>query len=191
MSRGVGHFTDKKGKSRRGAKPGNKHTAKGPRIGRGRADLPPKTKPADAPKGPPRGKAFAPGRNGHTDEVFRRGEDNLPRGSVTLMFRCILHDEREALYRAIVRKIRRSGTYALHFLEKAGNRIEGLPVRKVETSGQHFGAVFVFSTPDGRQGPATPSRQLVGAGNSPAASELSAADALILGLDHGNGAAKA
>ncbi|HEX9820180.1 MAG TPA: hypothetical protein VGD07_11275 [Methylomirabilota bacterium] len=36
--------------------------------------------------------------------MFRRGEDDLPRGSVTLMFKCILHDEREALYRAIVRK---------------------------------------------------------------------------------------
>lgn len=109
------------------------------------------TKPAGAPKGPPRGKPFEPGTNSHTGEVFRRGEDDLPRGNVTLMFKCILHDEREALYRAICRKIRRDGDYALAFLEKAGNRIEGLPVKKAEARQGSYGAVFVLSARTARR----------------------------------------
>lgn len=183
MGKRGAHFTSKKGKSRSGAEPGNKHTAKGPRIGRRRDDLPPKTKPADAPKGPPRGKAFEPGANSHTDEVFRRGEDNLPRGSVTLMFKCILHDEREALYRAICRKIRRDGSYALHFLEAAGNRIEGLPVKKVETKQGGYAAVFVFSGQEGA--PPAPPRQLVGSNASPGARAPSAEDLIVLLGDNG------
>jgi hypothetical protein len=120
--------------------------------------------------------------------VFRRGEDDLPRGNVTLMFKCILHDERESIYRAIVRKLRRDGDYALAFLEKAGNRIEGLPVKKAEARQGSYGAVFVLSGQDGEAQPAAPPRQLVRAGASPAASELSAEDELILfGQNGGRG----
>lgn len=188
-------FARKKGDKHRKARPGNRNGAKGPRVGRQAPSKPLPTgteslrRGLKAPLNRQRrtraktgGRDFAPGRNSHDGQVFRRGADNLPRGNITLMFRCILHDEREALYQSIVREIRRSGDFALTFLEKAGNRIEGLPVKKVETQRRGYGAVFVFSDqpPAGSGPPASPPPRQIGAGATPPGA-VSALDQFILG----------
>lgn len=68
--------------------------------------------------------------------------------------------------------------FAADFLERADNRINGLPTKKVETT-QRREARFYFTNADGSVTPALPER--VGSGATPAAA--SAEDAIILGLD--------
>jgi hypothetical protein len=55
--------------------------------------------------------------NSHTGETFRRGRDKMPRGNVRLFYSVILDDERETIYRQIVRGCRSSAKFALRFLE--------------------------------------------------------------------------
>ena len=160
-------MTRKKGKSSKQARPGNKNTAEGPRIGRSILP-PPRTKRPDEPKGKPRGKGFEPGSNGHTGEVFQRGRDRIPRGHIPLFYKCILSDENETLYRQVIRGIRSDPRFALEFLERAGNRIDGLPVKKIERTMRRE-ATFVFTTADGVETPALPAPQKVGGGATPAA----------------------
>ena len=159
------------------ARPGNKNTAKGPRIGR--AILPPpRTKRPDDPKAAPRGKPFEPGSNGHDGETFQRGRDRIPRGHIPLFYKCILSDENETLYRQVVRGIRKDPRFALEFLERAGNRIEGLPVKKIERTTRRE-SNFFLTMQDGTVVPALPEK--VGGGATPAA--VSAEDQVILGLE--------
>src|SRR5207253_2352114 len=50
-----------------------------------------------APRSAPKN-AFKPGTNSHDGAVFRRGPDQIPRGSISLMYRTVMHDARENLY---------------------------------------------------------------------------------------------
>ncbi|MBI2323059.1 MAG: hypothetical protein HYU88_13445 [Chloroflexi bacterium] len=79
------------------------------------------------------GKRFPPGQNSHTGEVFRRGPDLIARGSVKLLYSQILLDEREELYRQTVRGIG-DPRYAMEFLERAADRIEGRPKQTIVAS---------------------------------------------------------
>ena len=188
-------MTRPKGRNSRQARPGNKNTASGPRVGRRESAEP-------VPVGVPRqrrrrkrakvgGRDFQPGQNSHDGTVFRRGPDLIPRGNGTLMLRCVFHDAREKLYRNLCRLVD-TPKGALAFMQEYIDRTEGRPARNSGSAGDKGGsAIFVFTTPDGRQVPASPPRQLVRASASPpASSALSADDALILGLGHGDGAAK-
>jgi hypothetical protein len=166
------HLANKKGKRRAG----NENHARGPRIGRA-ALPPPRTKRPDEPKAKPRGKPFQAGSNSHDGEIFQRGRDRIPRGNIPLFYRCILSDENETLYRQVVRGIRTDPRFALEFLERAGNRIDGLPTKRIEKTIRRP-ATFVFSNPDGTETPALPEH--VGSG---AAAAASAEDELILGLE--------
>jgi hypothetical protein len=210
-SRG-GHFTNKKGDKKRGAPPGNTNTANGPRLGRQGKPATSLPQPHPDAKLPQRrhraktgGRDFVKGANSHDGEVFRRTEDQLPRGNFTLFAKCVHHDERETLYRRFV-QIGRTGTNrevlalaellgnridglptkkvkktvhrsreVLALAELLGNRIDGLPTEKVEKT-VHRSATFVFTNPDGSLTPALP--QKVGRGATPAAA--SAEDAITL-----------
>ena len=172
-----GHLTRRKGKSTQHARPGNKNTAKGPRIGRAGLLPPPRTKRPDEPKAAPRGKPFEPGSNGHDGETFQRGRDRIPRGHIPLFYKCILSDENETLYRQVIRGIRSDPRFALEFLERAGNRIDGLPTKKIEKTVRRE-ATFLLTHKDGTVTPALPEK--VGGGATPGAA--SAEDAMILGL---------
>jgi hypothetical protein len=159
-------------KDPRQARPGNRNTVKGPRVGR--RDKP-VTKDVAAPALPqPRagaklphpptgrakvaGKDFAPGQNSHDGTVFRRTEDQLPRGNFTLFAKIVYHDAREDLYQRCVR-MGRTGTNreVLALLELLGNRIEGLPTKKIEKT-THHEATFLLTQRDGSVIPALPSR---------------------------------
>jgi hypothetical protein len=170
-------LTRKKGKSTKHARPGNKNTAKGPRVGR--ATLPPpRTRRPDEPKAQPRGKPFEQGSNSHDGETFQRGRDRIPRGHIPLFYKCILSDENETLYRQVVRGIRADPRYALEFLERAGNRIDGLPTTRIEKTVQRA-ATFILTMPDGTTRDALPPPTPVGSGSSPTAA--SEEDQIILG----------
>jgi hypothetical protein len=155
-----------KGKAKGGAPKANRNPSCGPRIGRERGgNLSDK----------PRGKPFAKGQNSRTGEVFRRGETQIPGGNFTLFAKCVYYDEREALYQRCVR-IARSGTNreVLALLELLGNRIEGLPVKKVERT-ERKPARFIFANGED----ALPERQSIGAGATP--KTASPEDLVILG----------
>ena len=99
------HLTRKKGHNKRNSRPGNKNTAKGPRLGREDkrptsnvavpALPPPQPGALTSGKRPRRerpagsGRDFEPGQNSHDGTVFRRGPDQIPRGNGTLMLRII------------------------------------------------------------------------------------------------------
>src|SRR5712691_4032633 len=94
------NLTRRKGQRHKNARLENRNSVGGPRIGRRRG-------------GP--GRPFQPGTNAHAPadappgtipEMFRRGPDHIPRGSMTLMYGVIMLDEREALYRRLVDVIR-------------------------------------------------------------------------------------
>lgn len=76
---------------------------------------------------------FRPGQNSHTGEVFRRGEDQLPRGSVKLMLAVAALDTRLARYENLCR-IHRGEAGALAFLklqELTADRLEGKPTQHI------------------------------------------------------------
>jgi hypothetical protein len=101
--------------------------------------------------------------------VFRRTEDQLPRGNFTLFARMVYHDERETLYRRVV-GIGRTGTNreVLALLDFLGNRIEGLPPKKIERIVRPP-ATFLLTQRDGTVVPLLPEK--VGGGATPAARE--------------------
>ena len=107
------------------------------------------------------------------------------------MLRCVFHDARERIYDNLLRFATGKPRDTAAFMDMYIDRTEGRPVKKVEANERQFTSVFVLADKNGQLEPASPPRQSVGAGASPAASELSAVDALILGLDHGNGAREA
>ena len=130
-------------------------------------------------KAKPRGKAFAKGANSLNGEVFRRGVDLIPRGSVSSLYTMVLNDDGELarvlgrekglkdqparaarvmIAQSLLRAIRNPARI-LKALEQIGDRLEGTPVKKVETVGRRS-VVFYNSA-----GPLPP--QLVGSGSTP------------------------
>jgi hypothetical protein len=109
--------------------------------------------------------------------VFRRTEDQLPRGNGTLMLKIAFHDNRKRIYDSLGRLV---GTPAgaLAFMDRYIDRTEGRPTKKVEKT-VHCSATFVFTNPDGTLRPALP--ETVGGGATPGAA--SAEDLVILGLE--------
>ena len=77
------------------------------------------------------GKKFQPGSNSHDGAVFRRGPDDIPRGSATLMFRVIPSDKRQAIYDSLC-KLVDTPRGALEFLREVADRTEGKPTQKHE-----------------------------------------------------------
>jgi len=111
--------------------------------------------------------------------VFRRTEDQLPRGNGTLMLKIAFHDYRDRIYRS-VGKLVDTPRGALLFLQEYIDRTEGRPTKKIEKTVRRA-ATFVFTTKDGAEVPALPAPQKVGGGATPSA--VSAEDQAILGLE--------
>ena len=101
----------------------------------------------------------------------------LPRGNGTLMLRIAFHDYREKLYKS-VGKLAESPTCALAFLREYIDRTEGRPGRAGANVPVHP-TKFGLQTRDGQEVEILPNRPVSSPG-SPAASQLSAEDALIL-----------
>jgi hypothetical protein len=109
--------------------------------------------------------------------VFRRTEDQLPRGNGLLMLKIIYHDKRKKLYDQACRLIDKSPAAAVAFLRDYIDRTEGLPTKRIERT-THREPTFLLTMPNGAVIPALPEK--VGGGATPAAA--SAEDAMILGL---------
>jgi len=185
------HLTTPKGGKRGGGRPGNRNTVHGPRVGRHEKSATSKVaaQPLPSPKPTARlpqrrrhtktgGKDFGPGQNSHDGTVFRRTEDQLPRGNITLFAKIVYHDGRAKLYQrhmGILDKGTNREVIAL--TEWLANRIDGLPTKRIEKTTPRE-ATFVLTMPDGTVVPALPEK--VGAGATPGAA--SAEDAMILGL---------
>ena len=177
------HFTNKKGDKKRGAPPGNTNTGNGPRLGRQDKETMPLPQRRPDTRLPQRrrraktgGRDFVKGQNSHDGEVFRRTEDQLPRGNGTLMLKIAFHDYRKRIYDSIGRLVD-TPAGALAFMDCYIDRTEGRPTKKVETTVRPP-ATFVLTQRDGTVVPALPEK--VGGGVTPAAP--SAEDQLILGL---------
>jgi hypothetical protein len=186
-------LTRKKGDKAANARPGNKNSAKGPRLGRkdkpvtndvAAPALPQPRAGAKLGRSPHRargktgGKDFEPGTNSHDGTVFRGTKDQLPRGNGTLMLRIGYHDFRDKIYDSIERLV---GTPmgALLFMREFIDRTEGRSVKKIEKTTSRE-SNFYLMTRDNQKQPMFPDRQAVGAGNTPTAT--SAEDELILGV---------
>lgn len=81
--------------------------------------------------------------------MFRRGPDDIPRGSITLLYKTVLHDKRANLY-SNLSKLCDTPKGALAFAEAAGDRIEGRPTQRHEVAPARetfFGAAPVDVTP--------------------------------------------
>ena len=84
-----------------------------------------------------RGRPFRTGSNSHTGEVFRRGKDQIPRGSTKLMLSIVQLDQRQAIYDGLSLIARSARTKPLAFLkliEMIGDRTEGKPTQRVEAA---------------------------------------------------------
>jgi len=108
--------------------------------------------------------------------VFRRTEDQLPRGNGTLMLKIAFHDYRKRIYDSIGRLVD-TPAGALAFMDCYIDRTEGRPTKKVEKT-ERRETKFVLTMKDGTEVPALPEK--VGGGVTPAAA--SAEDEMILGL---------
>lgn len=178
------HLANKKGHKKRGARPGNWHGAKGPRIGRQDKETTPMPQPrpdAKLPQRPSRdktgGRNFVSGQNSHDGTVFRRTEDQLPRGNITLFAKIVYHDVREKLYQRHVGIVDKgTNREVLALTDWLANRLEGLPTKRVEVT-QHREPKFYLTMPDGSVIPVLP--ETVGGGATPTAA--SAEDQIILG----------
>ena len=109
--------------------------------------------------------------------MFRRTEDQLPRGNGTLMLKVAFHDFRKRIYDSLGRLVDRPAG-ALAFVDRYIDRTEGRPTKKVETTVRPP-ANFYLTPRDVTVVPALPEK--VGGGVTPAAA--SAEDAIVLGLD--------
>jgi hypothetical protein len=76
---------------------------------------------------------FKPGQNSHTGEVFRRGPDQIPRGSATLMLKVVALDGREDIYRNL-RKYVKTPAGAFNFTREFADRTEGKPTQRHEVA---------------------------------------------------------
>jgi len=180
-------LTRQKGHDARQARPGNKNSKKGPRIGRHEpvepvvvpAASPPVVKIRQRPKRRKTGgRDFPKAHNSHTSEVFRRGPDHIPRQDAAVMGRVVMNDFRKAIYDNLAKFVNTPrGAFA--FYQDYRDRTEGLPTKKVAVAKFTPGATFVFTDKDGNETPALPER--VGNGATPAASaQDKAEEALIL-----------
>ena len=120
------------------------------------------------------------GQNSHDGGVFRRTEDQLPRGNGTLMLKIAFHDYRKRIYDSIGRLVD-TPAGALAFMDCYIDRTEGRPTKKIEKTVQHESR-FVFTTKDGEEIPALPAPQKVGGDATAAASTE---DLVILGPELG------
>jgi len=77
------------------------------------------------------GKKFESGTNSHDGEVFRRGPDQIPRGSATLMFRVIAADRRQQIYDSLSKLVEQPRG-ALEFMREFADRTEGKPTQRHE-----------------------------------------------------------
>jgi len=107
--------------------------------------------------------------------VFRRTEDQLPRGNGTLMLKIAFHDYRKRIYDSIGRLVD-TPAGALAFMDCYIDRTEG-PTKKIETTVRPP-ATFVLTQRDGTVVPALPEK----AGGGATLAAASAEDAMILGL---------
>jgi len=126
------------------------------------------------------GKKFQPGTNSHTGETFHRGPDDIPRGSVNLLLKVVLHDKREALYENLS-KLCETPAGALKFAELAGDRLEGKPTQKHEVLPPRQ-TVFEQADPtdQGASGPPPPPRGAAAAGAPARDISIRAPDGTVL-----------
>ena len=107
---------------------------------------------------------FKPGENSQNGHVFRRGRDDIPRGSATLMLKTVAHDGRADIYRNL-RKLVTKPMGALAFVRGLADRTEGKPTQKHEVQVPRV-TVFEAAEPGapGASGPPPPSRGTAAAG---------------------------
>jgi len=188
-----------KGRNKRNARPGNKNTAKGPRLGR--KDKRPTSKVAAPALPSPQsgaaaltsggrahrekpassGRDFEPGQNSHDCTVFRRGPDQIPRGNGTLMLRIIHNDKRQKIYDQVCAMIDGSPEGAFRFLTEFIDRTEGRPGRKGNAMTPHFSR-FTLTTRDGQEIDVIPPR-IEERAKPAAATPVTGEDAMILGFE--------
>jgi len=134
------------------------NTANGPRLGRQDKEATPLPQPRPDAKLPQRrrrgktgGRDFVKGQNSHNGEVFRRTEDQLPRGNGTLMLKIAFHDYRKRIYESLGRLVD-TPAGALAFMDCYIDRTEGRPTKKIEKT-ERRESKFVFTTKDGNRDP--------------------------------------
>ena len=107
---------------------------------------------------------FKPGENSQNGHVFRRGRDDIPRGSATLMLKTIALDKRQTIYDSLATLVE-SPSGALAFIRELADRTEGKPTQKHEVA---VPRVTVFAPADpadqGASGPPPPPRGAAAAG---------------------------
>jgi len=103
------------------------------------------------------GKKFQPGTHSHTGETFRRGPDDIPRGSITLIFRTVLLDKRQNIYDQLC-ELTSTPMGALAFCREADDRIEGKPTQRHEV-GPVRQAIFAPAPDDGQPPPGRRARR--------------------------------
>ena len=110
------------------------------------------------------GKKFQPGTNSHTGETFRRGPDDIPRGSGLLMLKTVALDKRQTIYDSLATLVE-SPSGALAFIRELADRTEGKPTQKHEVQVPRV-TVFEAAEPGapGASGPPPPSRGTAAAG---------------------------
>src|SRR5437867_2535346 len=79
------------------------------------------------------GKKFQPGSNSHDGQVFRRGPDQIPRGSGLLMLRVIALDKRQALYDNLCKFVD-TPRGAFEFTREYADRTDGKPTQRHEVA---------------------------------------------------------
>ena len=122
-----------------GARKGNRNYAHGPHIGRERGGN---------KSGAPRGKPFAQGENSHDGTVHRRGPNELPI-IPSSMLKVVAHQAREQRLKRLLGIYDDGANREVLLLgELIGNRIEGLPTKKVERRAFHH-STFLFTTKEG------------------------------------------
>ncbi len=107
---------------------------------------------------------FKPGENSQNGDVFRRGPDDIPRGSATLMLKTVALDGREDIYQNL-RKLVTTPMGALAFVRELADRTEGKPTQKHELVRPRM-TIFEQADPtdQGASGPPPPPRGAAPAG---------------------------
>ena len=96
--------------------------------------------------------------------MFRRGRDDIPRGSATLMLKTVAHDGRADIYRNL-RKLVTKPMGALAFVRGLADRTEGKPTQKHEVAVPRVTVAAPADRADqGASGPPPPPRGAAAAG---------------------------
>jgi hypothetical protein len=161
------------------------NTANGPRLGRQDKEATPLPQPRPDAKLPQRrrrgktgGRDFVKGQNSHNGEVFRRTEDQLPRGNGTLMLKIAFHDFRMRIYESLAGSSTRPLAHWRSWTATSTAPRAGRPRRSRRPSGASRSSSSRPRTET--EIPALPEPQKVGGGATLAAA--SAEDQVILGL---------